>query len=149
MGESKEGRALKLWLGSLTTRPCHARDVQPSFKELRAPRARLPQRAGFAQHSQELRLTSLSARTWGCRKGTCGSLKRKGLAPVAPSDPLKGDGVRSVGLEAGDIHRAQCPRDCDISGLLGLARLLHLEDKVLIGAVGCCPGELETIPARL
>lgn len=88
-------------------------------------------------------------RTWGWRKDTCGGLKRKGVGPVAPSDPLKGDVIRSVGLEAGDIHGAQCPRDCDIPGFFGVARLLHLNDKVLIGPVGCCPGELETIPASL
>lgn len=62
---------------------------------------------------------------------------------------MQGDGVRSAGLEAGDIDRAQCPRHCDVAGLFGAARLLHLDDKVLIGPVCCCPGELETIPASL
>lgn len=87
--------------------------------------------------------------TKSCREGTCGGLKRKGLAPVAPSEPLQGDGVRSVGLEAGDIDRAQCPRHGDIAALLGAASLLHLQHKALKGPVCCCPGELETIPAGL
>lgn len=68
---------------------------------------------------------------------------------MAPGDPLKGDGVRGVGLEAGDIGRAQCPRHCDVPGFFGAAGLLHLEDKALKGPLSCCPGELETIPASL
>lgn len=58
-------RALRLWLESLTRRQFHARDVQPSSNELRAPHARLTQRAGFAQHSEELWLTSLLGKNVG------------------------------------------------------------------------------------
>lgn len=133
---------------SLTTRYFHARDVQPSFGELRAPHARLSWWAGLGQHSQGLWLTSVRT-SWGWRKGTCGGVKGKGLGPVAPSEPLQGDGVGGAGLEAGDIHRAQCPRDCDVPGVFGAARLLHLQHEALKGPVCCCPGELETIPASL
>lgn len=144
--------ALRLILESLIMRHFHARDVQPSFNEFSAPHAKQTEWASFVEQLQLLWLMSLSAKEGSHetgRKDTCCSFNRKGFGSVAVNHTVKCDVIRCVGLEACNIHKAQSAWDRDIPGFFWVVSLLHLNDKVLIGPVSCCPGELETIPASL
>lgn len=82
-------------------------------------------------------------------RGTCGGLSREHGCSIAPDHPVDGDSIRGGRLEARDVHSPQAAGHREVLSRLHPIGLLHLNDKVLVGLVGCGPVEFEAIPANL